>query len=392
MKIALVFSQYGPYHHARAAALRDAVGEEGFVAVQIASQSKTYDWKATQVDRDRLVTLCKGAEEDVSFLIVFLSAFKFWRREKIKAALLPSYSPPSSLALLLSAKLAGVKCIMMNESHAGTEKARGIKRRIKKVLVSIFDAALVGGEPQKRHFAALGLQPEKIFTGYDAIDNDYFSTWAAQARGTAKEVTGRLGLPSRYFLSLGRFVKKKDLSTLIRAYASFCKSSSEPVALVMVGSGNEEAGLRKLAADLGLKTCSPEPDRSVDSRTEGGAVYFMGFRQVDENPAFYALAEAFVLPSFEEEWGLVVNEAMACGLPILLSNAVGCAEDLVADGKNGWLFDPGDTLALTTRLKELAEDAEMRRVMGEQSRVRIARWDCANFAENALLAVDATRK
>lgn len=391
MKISLVFSQFGPYHCARATALRNAIGGENFIAVQLAAQSKTYAWKNSQGHHNDLVTLCKGAEEDLSFLRVFFVAFKFWRREKIGAALLPSYSPASSLALLLSAKLAGVKCIMMNESHAGTERARGIKRRIKKYLVSFFNAALVGGEPQKRHFTALGLAPEKIFTGYDAIDNTFFSSEAARARAASPELAKRLGLPQRYFLSLGRFVKKKDLPTLIRAYAAFCINSSEPVALVMVGSGTEEDELRELTSDLGLQICSPEPARSVDLRPQEGAVYFMGFRQVEENPSFYALAEAFVLPSVEEEWGLVVNEAMACGLPVLVSNAVGCAEDLVVEGANGWLFNPGDTDALATRLKTLAENKIMRKAMGEESRVKVTHWDCANFAKNALQAVEVTR-
>lgn len=368
------------------------MGEEAFHAVQVAAESKTYAWTAPEAGHRGLVTLCRGAEEEVSFVRVFLAALKFWRREKIEVALLPSYSPASSLALLLSAKLAGVKCVMMNESHAGTERARGVKRQIKKFLVSLFDAALVGGAPQKRHFTTLGLKADRIFTGYDAIDNAYFSEEASRVRGTAAEVAGQLGLPPRYFLSLGRFVTKKDLPTLVRAYAAFCADSSEPVSLVLVGSGDEEAGLRRLVADLGLKVGDPDCRGTLESRPQKAAVYFMGFRQVGETPAFFALAEAFVLASFEEEWGLVVNEAMACGLPVVVSKAVGCAEDLVAEGVNGWLFDPGDAAGLGARLKQLAEDADLRTAMGEASRVRIARWDCANFASNALRAIEAARR
>ena len=223
------------------------------------------------------------------------------------------------------------------------------------------------------------------------------------------------GLPERYFLSLGRMVEKKNLSTLVEAYARFARSSVEKhgagsleqgermqgaqglghranltencelntehcvPALVFVGSGELEGALREQARKLGLqvidrtswtadqsshrltrintdgserlaadrtevKATGPltraggeDPQRQTDdckltaddSAAQGGAVYFYGFRQIEENAIFYALAEAFVLPSLKEEWGLVVNEAMAAGLPVIVSRTAGCAEDLV---------------------------------------------------------------
>lgn len=388
MKVALVFSQYGPYHHARAAALREDLGEKHFMAVQIAAQSKTYAWTVQAQHHQSPITLCDGAEEDAGFLKVFFAAWRFWRREKIAAAFLPSYFPAGSLALLLSAKLAGVKCIMMNESHAGTERASGIKKRVKRFLVSLFDAALVGGQPQKRHFEVLGVPADKIFTGYDAIDNNYFAMSASVALADREENELRLGLPPRYFLSLGRFVTKKNLPTLIRAYREFCTRSREEVALVLVGSGAEESALRELVTDLDLTLhdqASGEPAKS--RQPVSSAVYFMGFRQLEENPIFYALAEAFILPSVEEEWGLVVNEAMACGLPVVVSKTVGCAEDLVEHGSNGWLFAPGEVSALADHLVNLAENPATRKAMGIASKVRIAQWDCPNFATNASRAL-----
>lgn len=393
MKVALVFSQYGPYHHARAAALREVLGEEHFMAVQIAAQSKTYAWTVQEQRLQALTTLCDGAEEDAGFLKVFAAAWRFWRREKVTAAFIPSYFPAGSLALLLSAKLAGVKCIMMNESHAGTERASGIKRRVKRFLVSLFDAALVGGQPQKRHFEVLGLPAAKIFTGYDAIDNSYFATSAAVAVADREANVLRLGLPPRYFLSLGRFVTKKNLPTLIRAYRDFCARSQENVALVLVGSGAEEALLRGLVTELGLTLRDQgagEPAKNA--QPVSSAVYFMGFRQLEENPIFYALAEAFILPSIEEEWGLVVNEAMACGLPVVVSKTVGCAEDLVEHRSNGWLFDPGDVAALADHLVNLAENPASREAMSVASRIRIAKWDCPNFASNATRALASLTK
>ena len=321
---------------------------------------------------------------------VFFAAIHFFRQFKIRVVFLPSYAPAPEFALFAAAKLLGLSTVMMNESHAGTERAQGWKRRIKHWIVKRFDAALVGGQPQRRHFTALGIPEERIFIGYDAIDNDWFQKGAANA--CEKEVALResMCLPNRYFLSLGRMIKKKNLSTLIKAYAAFCKHCKEPVALVMVGSGDEEPMLRELARSLELRVydasqITPEIRSSLTYRD----VIFYGFRQIDENPSFYALADAFVLPSLWEEWGLVVNEAMACSLPVLVAKGVGCAEDLVEEGENGYTFDPQNAEKLCQLLIRLASDSELRQKMGNHSLKVINRWGCDNFARNAIAAATA---
>jgi glycosyltransferase involved in cell wall biosynthesis len=121
-------------------------------------------------------------------------------------------------------------------------------------------------------------------------------------------------------------------------------------------------------------------------------VLFYGFRQIDENPIFYALADAFVLPSIYEEWGLVVNEAMACGVPVLVSNTVGSAEDLVAEGVNGFCFDPRSSDQLAEHLLKLHDDPELRNQMGEASANKIKEWGCENFANKASLIADLVRE
>src|SRR5262249_39371000 len=108
--------------------------------------------------------------------------------------------------------------------------------------------------------------------------------------------------------------------------------------LVMVGSGEEEGTLRKLCRELRLpvydKLKSGEKSKGATQRMESTpGVHFYGFRQIEDNPVFYALADCFVLPSLWEEWGLVVNEAMASGLPVVVSETAGCAEDLLVPGR-----------------------------------------------------------
>lgn len=204
--LAVCFGQFGPYHHARVAALQRAAAEQGVrvVPVQIAAATTTYAWKsehgagsrergdgpggvAAPPQAEDLKTLCEGVEEAVSPLEVFLKARKLFREEKVDVAFLPSYSPARYFALFAAAKSLGIRTVMMNESHAGTEQATGWKRWIKRQIVKQFDAALVGGEPHKRHFASLGIPADKIFTGYDAVDNDFFASHADEIRAEAKK-------------------------------------------------------------------------------------------------------------------------------------------------------------------------------------------------------------
>jgi glycosyltransferase involved in cell wall biosynthesis len=534
--LAICFGQFGPYHHARVAALQEAAKDQKtkrpndqetrVVPVQIAAATTTYAWnepggviptpqaKASPPLAEGLRTLCEGTDEAASPLGVFLKARKLFREEKVDVAFLPSYSPARFFALFAAAKSLGIRTVMMNESHAGTEQAIGWKRWIKCQIVKRFDAAFVGGEPHKRHFASLGIPADKIFTGYDAVDNALFAARADEMRSMEhgarrveqdesskdqetkrQSVRDAYGLPERYFLSLGRMVEKKNLATLVAAYAKFCDgwrvASDEsarraPVSLVFVGSGELEGALREQARGLGLRVVdrtdwrvektghgftrinADKSERLAADRTKGnaassvtragcglspettsgedaaamktrdllpathheenrGTVFFYGFRQIEENPVFYALAEAFVLPSLKEEWGLVVNEAMAAGLPVIVSRTAGCAEDLVpASGQvtggewrvtsknaddcklvaddsleqrsNGFVFDPKSSDALSEALRRIEAAgttdggdaaATLNAEMGRWSREIVAKFSCENFARQALRAAEA---
>jgi glycosyltransferase involved in cell wall biosynthesis len=420
--LGILWAQYGPYHLARVRALKQQAGPLTVHALELANETHDYRWERAGAGVD-LITLCPGSvAERLPFGTVFQQARRKFSELRVEACLLPSYSPKQSLAALLAAKSLSVRAIMMNESHAGTARATGLSACIKRRLIGLFDAALVGGTPQKRYFASMGLPADRIFTGYDAVDNDYFARRADEARDRASEVRGRYELPERFFLNLGRFVAKKNLGTLIRAYREFLSASSiRQTHLVMVGSGEEGATLQSLCHELNLpvydKSAVPGPVSTLAAqhaqvKTSAPGVHFYGFRQVQENPIFYALADAFILPSLYEEWGLVVNEAMACGLPVVVSQTAGCAEDLLEPGapsgtshgslpgmngpasgprlcQNGFLFNPESPADLAQALAVLDASPELRRVMGKASGRIVESFSCAAFARNALLAAAA---
>lgn len=415
--LAVVWAQYGPYHFARIEALRKLAGRENIVAIELSNQTSQYGWTRASSDRD-LITLFAGIEtERLTFRQVFLEMRRTLAALNVRVCLLPSYSPEQSMAAFLAAKSLKLKTVMMNDSHAGTAKANGVAAVIKRRLVRSFDAALVAGKPHERYFISLGLPEQKVFTGYDAVDNGFFAEEAERIRSRSEQFRKEYGLPERYFLSLGRLVPKKNLATLIRAYAAFLKvgRKNREVALphlVMVGSGKEEQKLRELCVQLRLSICDHPPGNPrLQARSVATPmVHFYGFRQIDESPVFYALADAFFLPSLYEEWGLVVNEAMACGLPVIVSKTAGCAEDLLEAGpiefvapepegllnrqarligrlrRNGFVVNPNSEEDLAEAMTVLAKFPELKREMGQASRRIISKFSCEQFAENALRA------
>jgi glycosyltransferase involved in cell wall biosynthesis len=449
--LAILWAQYGPYHFARAAALKRQASPTIVHALESANQSSDYIWNRSGLPID-LITLCPGAvAEKLAFWQVFQRARRTFNELKIKVCLLPSYAPKQSLAALLAARSLGIRTVMMNESHAGTASATGLAVVLKRNLIGWFDAALVGGTPQKRYFASMGIPSEKIFTGYDAVNNDYFAERAAQVRSERSAFINRYDLPDHYFLSLGRLVAKKNLGTLLRAYRRFLDVSPlNRTHLVIVGSGEEETSLKWLGHDLGLpvynkrgvgvrnamevrnaesggrngkeaagKTENGGPGTEIANRKSQIAngkpgVHFYGFRQIEENPVFYGLADAFILPSLMEEWGLVVNEAMASGLPVVVSESAGCAEDLLERGyphgagrdewqrtdlpelphqcrKNGFVFSPCSSEELSRVLLALEDSPLLRSSMGAESRRIVEKFSCENFARNAMRAIEAAK-
>lgn len=415
-RVLVVWGNWGPYHYARFQAFHDQGGETGLrvQGVELFPRSGYYDWNA-HLDHPDIHHLNLGSiETEFNPWRIATRLFPLLWKLRPHVIFVPSYWH-WSLAINAAGRALGARIVMMNESHAGTERARGIARTLKKQIVRRFDSALVGGNPHRRHFSRLGLDPLRIRLGYDAVDNDYFAAQSDQARAEAETWRASLELPPHYFLSLGRMVKKKNLATLIQAYAlAVRRNSGLPQDLVFVGSGDEENSLRALCRQLKIKTLDHEQSPSrragfvrgehvaatagysmastasrdpwLEARTP--CVHFYGFRQVHENPAFYGLASAFILPSITEEWGLVVNEAMASKLPVVVSKTAGCAEDLVRHGRNGFQFNPRSAEELASHLEALA-DPSLSAAMGEEARKVIQDWGCDRFAKGAVAAAHA---
>jgi 1,2-diacylglycerol 3-alpha-glucosyltransferase len=393
VRMAMVWAQYGPYHLARLAGFQRHFDKSNVLGIEIGSRSSTYAWQRSNNAEGSLITLFPGSlAEDASILLIYRAALKEFTRRGVNVVFVTSYWPASSLAIILAARTAGARLVMMNESHALTAKAKGIFAYIKRRLILNFDAALVGGNPHRDYFTSMGMRREKIFLGYDVVDNDYFTQKAALVRAKREETRAKQGLPERYFLNVGRMVWKKNLETLVDAYKlTKARLGSDCPRLVLVGSGKLESSLRERCLGYGFSVWQAGAN-AAEARPGDADVFFYGFKQAEELPDFYALASAFILPSRVEEWGLVVNEAMACGLPVLVSRVAGCAQDLVRDSENGFLFDPFDISTLASHLEKFARHPALTDTMGAASQTIIADWGCDRFGRSAKEAAEIALK
>ena len=266
-----------------------------------------------------------------------------------------------NLIAFAAAKTMGMPVMMRAETHLDLQRGR-LKQALRRSLLGAFyrriDRFLAIGSRNHAFYRSMDVPEEKIFRVPYSVDNDRFSATADAARPERGRLLRELGLPDDrpVVLYASRLVARKHPDDVLRAAAAL-QAKHLRFSLLFVGTGEYETRLRQLAAELDLRDFA-----------------FAGFVNQAQLPRVYAAADVFVLPAENEPWGLVVNEVMCAGLPVVASNEVGSVHDLVADGENGYTHAPGDVDALTAALERLLRDAGLRSRMGEASRTRISRW------------------
>jgi len=283
---------------------------------------------------------------------------------------------PEARAALRWSKMAGRRSVLMSTAHRGSVGKNPAKQWFRRRLVSGFDAALVGGIRHKEYLISLGMAADRIHLGYNAVDNEHFAVGATAARREEAKLRDSTGLRRPYFICPCRFVPEKDLPGLLKAYERYADAAGERHRwdLVVCGDGPQAPLLAR------LRSGSPFAD----------AIHVVGFQTYDKLPTYYALAGALVLASRKETWGLVINEAMASGLPVIVSDACGAAPDLVEAGVNGFVFEPGDSRSLSDfMLRMSAASPERWAEMSQSSRTRIAAWSLERFAKGLVGAVES---
>jgi 1,2-diacylglycerol 3-alpha-glucosyltransferase len=382
MTFAVCFTNFGPYHLARLRALAARLAADGsrLIAYEVAASEQTYPWSRSRFEEPfTWITLFPDrALETIDPAACRRAMALALERDRPDALGLVGYARPESMAAARWARRRGRPAILMSESQAIDRPRHWWKELIKTRRVRQFEAAVVGGPSHRDYLVDLGMPPDRIALGYNAVDNDYFATKAKLWRSNP---TGRSGLPDApYFLTVCRFAPEKSLVRLIRAFARYREQCNPRTAwdLVLCGDGPQAAEVQDAIARTGCES----------------AIHRPGFLQADSLSRYYAHAAAFVLASLSEPWGLVVNEAAAAGLPLLISSRAGCAATLVPEpeGTAGGRFDPLDLEEITTKLAWMAAlSGEDRRAMGQRAAQVVSSWGPDRFARGAMEALEYAR-
>jgi 1,2-diacylglycerol 3-alpha-glucosyltransferase len=277
--------------------------------------------------------------------------------------LVPGYYNVPALASALWGRWKGRRTVLMTESTEMDHGRSVWKERLKALLIrSVFDWAIAGGKPHRRYLEKLGFPPDRIASFYDVVDNAGFRTRAEEIR--SRFSSADYSLPENFFLYVGRLAEEKNVRGLVESFVEYRKAGGKH-SLVIVGEGPLGVALRSQAQQSGLAE----------------SIHFAGLKTSVELAPYHAFASCFVLPSTREPWGLVVNEAMAAGLPLIVSNRCGCAEDLLQPGKNGFSFDPSQPGELLAALQAVdRSSAGQLAAMGRRSSEIISRYSVEAWA------------
>ena len=377
--VAILFGQVYVCHVARAQAAARALAATGREVLALETTRSNDAWWPPSDRCDGLIRRSLFQETNYSQLTnvqICRRAVEALEELQPGAVVVLGWAFPESLEALRWCRLNDRAAVIVSESKADDSPRRRLSETIKRRIIGLADSMLVGGRPHRDYAIELGMPPDRVFLGCDVVDNDYFRAATDAVRANPAAMDRRaMGLPDGpFWLTSNRFIPRKNLPALLDAYAHYRQAvGADAWALVLLGDGEQR----------------PLLEAKIHRENIDG-VWLPGYRPIDQLPNYYGLAEAFIHPALNEQWGLVVNEAMASGLPVLVSRTVGCRYDLVKDGENGFLFDPTSTDEIAgamVRFHRLSES--QRRQQAQASRRIIAEWPADRFGRGLLQAVDA---
>ena len=365
MKVLIVLRNIGPYHNSRFESLINSGLK--ITVFETRPQSQEYFWDSSD-----------NYKYDVYKFPISLSPENDISNKKIDSIykkLIPSIKPDAIVSigwadrtyqrLLIYGNSYKIPLIIVSDSINKTEihkKRIFIKELTKKIILKGCSSAFVAGIESKKYLLNLGFDEERIFSPWDVIDNSFYENYVPENNYPEK----------KYFLCVSRLLERKNLLNLIRRYADY-QNNGGKWGLKIIGSGDQYNELINLSNIISNKN----------------SFEIIQWLQIDELVNYYKNASAFILPSYFDNWGLVVNEAIASGLPCIVSKNCGCVQDLIKKDSSGLIFDPYNNNELSLCMKIIEnQDKKEREKMINLARVNLNKFDLNNFARNFKKAVN----
>ncbi len=311
--------------------------------------------------------------EETNLFSRSIKLLKSFFKEKPDIVAIPGWYDFAFYLLAFVSKILGKKIILQNDSTYEDRPRKFYKELPKKIIVKLSDVYWCYGTASKKYLLKLGANEEKIFTRCQATVNYEIEKICKETYQEREKIKQGLGLKLNNFIYVGRLSPEKNIKFLLEVFKDI--KTSEPKSndwgLIIVGDGPQKKEIEGFIKENNL-----EKD-----------IYLAGGVSWKEVPKYYAIADVFILPSLSEPWGLVVNEAMVCGLPVIVSKKAGAYLDLVKEGENGFGFEPTNPQELKAiMLKFINHEVDIKK-MGEKSKEIIKDYTPENAARQMLNAV-----
>lgn len=372
LRIALVWAQVAAEHADRAAAVAARLGTRASVdLIGVAGSTRTYA-DTPPITGAPPGHACATLFPDRVFEQVpawrrFLALLRRTRRSDLVCLGL-GYNNPDALLAAWVLRLLGKRVVMLNDTKFEDRPRRALVELAKRLALSAYSAAIVGGARSHEYFRFLGFRRRPVLPGCDTLSLDRVRAAAGDG-----ETPDPMDFASRGFLFVGRFVAVKNLDLLLDGFARYAgQAGAKARRLTLAGSGPLDRDLRA----------------AIDRHGIGNLVDLPGYLDANEVAQRLRRSLALVLPSYSETWGLVVNEALALGIPALVSEACGSRDTLVRNLENGLAFESGSASALAAAMDFMAADVVRWTAMSAAARERTWLVDVAVFADAVELLVD----
>ncbi|MFN3515963.1 MAG: glycosyltransferase [Novosphingobium sp.] len=365
-RVVFVWENLGPTHFDR---LRAAINdpELAVTAIEFFDTSLVYDWDSSGFEGLRRKTLYQQGRS-ARRPGLWLRLIKAILQERPQAVFLCHYSYPHVFIAAVILKLLGIPVFAMIDSKFDDMPRRLLLEGVKTIVLAPYDGALAGSRRCAEYLRFLGLRKRPVVEGYDCLD-----VARLKALGQQRE-SARQPHAARDFLVVARLIREKNLEFALRAFAQWRQSAVHPRQLRILGGGPLEQPLKTLAEELGIADdvdfCGPaDPQQVAEAMQDGLALLF---------------------PSIQETFGFVVIEALAQGLPVLISTVPGAVDGLIDNGVNGWLVDPYRPAGLAAAMALLDRDEAVWRNASAAASASAERGDVRHFVAGvkALIAGD----
>lgn len=339
-------------------------------------------WNVDLLEGYRHVFLGKRARKRKPGGFFSLTCPQVWREirsGRYDAVWLHGYTYAALVLAFLAARSKGIPVFMRGETQLKLHRS-ALRLRLRHSVLSrafrrLGGGCLAVGSANRAYYRNLGIPDSKIFDVPYTVDNQRFIDDARLDADQRREVRAKLGVPQDQpvVLYASKFMARKHPDDVVEAIARL-RGEGITATLLFVGTGELETRLRARVAELELAD-----------------VVFAGFVNQAELPAVYAASDIFVLPSENEPWGLIVNEVMCAGLPVVVGDEVGCVPDLVHEDVNGKRIRAGNVDSLVSALRPLLLDEDARAAMGAQSLAMIRKWSYAECHDGIKAAIASVR-